>query len=387
MKKKWIIIIPLAVCVLVSACVGPKKETPPTFTGDKTKEPPYQGNLNAIMPSAYNNVQGIQLKPGSYISIIGKDNTSSYWKQIKKGVEQAAADLNKTLGYSGDDKIKVTYNAPSSSKDIDEQVNILDEELARYPDAVGIASIDSEACKVQFDLAAENGIPIIALDTGSSYHGIQCTIGTDNAEAARTGAYKLCDDIQNKGSILLIVQDSKSAAATQREESFKEEIKNNHPEVTIAETIFLDKMEGMKKAIADEKNKNKKEGDKEIAPDSLKNEDVIAYYLKKYPDITGCFGTDITSTQLALSVIEGDEKLSDIVLMGFDAGKEQLEALKNGDIKGLVVQNPFGIGYASVIAAARTILQIGNEAVVNTGYTWVTLDNMKQDSIKNMLYE
>ena len=32
-----------------------------------------------------------------------------------------------------------------SAEDIDEQVNILDEELSRYPDAVGIASID-ECC-------------------------------------------------------------------------------------------------------------------------------------------------------------------------------------------------------------------------------------------------
>ena len=51
--------------------------------------------------------------------------------------------------------------------------------------------------------------------------------------------------------------------------------------------------------------------------------------------------------------------------MGFDAGKDQLDSLENGDVDGLIVQNPFGIGYASVIAAARTVLEIGNEADVN----------------------
>ena len=73
--------------------------------------------------------------------------------------------------------------------------------------------------------------------------------------------------------------------------------------------------------------------------------------------------------------------------MGFDAGKEQLDALRDGEIKGLVVQNPFGIGYASVIAAARTVLEVGNEAEVNTGYIWVTQENMEEESIQNMLYE
>lgn len=386
MKTKWKIILPLIVCIILAACACQKKEDTPAFTGGGVKEPPYQGSLNAISPSAYNNVQGLSLKPGSYISIIGKDNSSPYWKQVKKGVDQAAADLNSTLGYSGDKKIKVTYNAPSSAEDIDEQVNILDEELARYPDAVGIATIDQEAGKVQFDLATENKTPIIALDSGNTYHGIQCTVETDNADAARTGAYKLCDEIQDKGSVLLIVHDSKSETAIERVNSFKEEIEKNHPNVKIDDIIYLDKMDDMKKAIAEEKNKNKKEGDKEIAPDSLKDEDVIAYYLKKYPDIKGCFGTSTGATQLALSAIK-QEKSKNIVLMGFDAGKEQLDALKSGDIKGLVVQNPFGIGYASVVAAARTVLQTGNEAVVNTGYTWVTQDNMKQKAIKSMLYE
>lgn len=387
MKKKWTIIATAVLCIILAVCACSKKEDTPTFTGDTTEEPPYQGNLNAISPSAYDNAEGLKLEPGAYISIIGKDNSSSYWKEIKRGVEQAAEDLNKALGYTGEDKVKVTYNAPGGVEDIDEQVNILDEELARYPDALGIASIDAEACTVQFDLATENGIPIIALDSGNSYQGIQCTIKTDNTEAARTGAYKLCDEIGDKGSILLLVHDSKSTTGKERESSFKNEIESSHPDVTIAETLYLDKMDEMKKAIAEEQNEGKKEEDKEVTADSLTDEDVIEYYLEKHPEIKGCFGTNVTASQLALSAIDQAEKSDDIILMGFDAGKEQLEALKNGEIKGLVVQNPFGIGYASVVAAARTVLEVGNEAEVNTGYIWVTQDNMEDESIQNMLYE
>ena len=73
--------------------------------------------------------------------------------------------------------------------------------------------------------------------------------------------------------------------------------------------------------------------------------------------------------------------------MGFDAGKEQLDSLENGDVDGLIVQNPFGIGYASVIAAARTVLEIGNEADVNTGYIWADRDNMEEEAVQAMLYE
>ena len=40
---------------------------------------------------------------------------------------------------------------------MDEQVNILDEELARYPDVIAIASIDENESAVQFDLAVSMG--------------------------------------------------------------------------------------------------------------------------------------------------------------------------------------------------------------------------------------
>lgn len=184
MTRKLRAVIPAILCVALAASACSKKEETPTFTGDKTEEPSYQANLDFVTPAAYSNIQGLNLEPGTYISIIGKDESSSYWKEVKKGVEQAVKDLNKTLGYSGEDKIKATFNAPDG-EDIDEQVNILDEELARYPDALGIASIDEDACKVQFDAAAENGIPVIALDSGNTYQGIQCTVKTNNTEAAK----------------------------------------------------------------------------------------------------------------------------------------------------------------------------------------------------------
>ena len=184
MTRKLRAVIPAILCVALAASACSKKEETPTFTGDKTEEPSYQANLDFVTPAAYSNIQGLNLEPGTYISIIGKDENSSYWKEVKKGVEQAVKDLNKTLGYSGEDKIKATFNAPDG-EDIDEQVNILDEELARYPDALGIASIDEDACKVQFDAAAENGIPVIALDSGNTYQGIQCTVKTNNTEVQK----------------------------------------------------------------------------------------------------------------------------------------------------------------------------------------------------------
>ena len=89
----------------------------------------------------------------------------------------------------------------------------------------------------------------------------------------------------------------------------------------------------------------------------------------------------------AAQAVESLEKTDVVTVMGFDAGKEQISALEDGSIDGLVVQNPFGMGYATVVAAARTALEIGNEAVVDTGYTWVDLSNLEDENVQAMLYE
>ena len=387
MKKRFVILTLAAVCItaLIGGCGSDHEGN--TFTGDKKEEPVYQANLNAVSPAAYRNVKGLELEPGTYISIIGKDDSSSYWKAVRAGVEQAAADLNEVLGYNGDEKIKVTYNAPDSVENIDEQVNILDEELSRYPNALGIASIDESASSVQFDLATENGIPIIGLDSGNTYQGIQCICKTDNADAAKTGAYKLCDELEDEGEVILFVHDSVSSTAKEREASFKAEIEAAHPGVKVVETIYCDQLEEMKKTAAEEMNVKKAKEKEEITADSMSDEDVIQYYLEKYPEVKGYFGTNVTATQLIVTTLKQMETREAVVVMGFDAGEAQLESLKDGEVEGLVVQNPFGIGYSSVVAAARSALEIGNEAVVNTGYIWVTKENMEEDSIKNMLYE
>lgn len=388
MKKRWMTVtaVVMATTFMICAC-GKQQEQTTTFTGKETEKPEYQGNLNAISPAAYNNVEGLNLEPGTYISIIGKDDSSSYWMNVKKGVMQAADDLNKELGYKGSDKIKVTYNAPAKSEDIDEQVNILDEELSRYPDAVGIASIDSAACSVQFDLATANGIPVISLDSGNEYKGIQCIVKTDNEDAAHTGAYKLANEIGDEGQVILVVHDSNSETAKERAKSFEEEIKNNYPSVSIVETIYCDKLDDLKKKIAVEKDPNMSEDLQKAAVEKMTDDEVMQYYLKKYPDLKGVFGTNESSTIFALEALQKTELAGKVALVGFDISEEQTAAMKNGEISGLVVQNPFGMGYASVVAAARTVLQSGNEAVVDTGYIWVTKDNLEDESIQNMLYK
>ena len=434
--------IAAALCMTVLAAGCGKKADDPVFTGDKTETPVYQANLDAIKSSAYASVDNLDLEPGTYISVIGRASSTPYWNQVKAGVEQAATDLNTALGYSGNDKVKVLYSAPDENDNIDQQVNILDEELARYPDVIAISSVDASACSVQFDLAIENGIPIVAFDSGNSYQNIQSTCKTNNIEAVTTGTKNFCEKIGDSGEILLLVHDTVSDTAKEREAEIKNELAANHPNVTVTETIYLDQLKMLKKQIvaeqvgvtpeelaaaeagekkeettgtgdasetiadaasnaasssADESaNETAQEADNELSEKmqqvndgaaKMSDEDAIQYYMEKHPDLKGCIATNETVTQLAIKTLDQFDSEKHITLVGFDAGKEQVNALKDGKVDGLIVQNPFGMGYATVVAAARTVLEIGNEAEVNTGYVWVTADNMNDDTITPFLYE
>lgn len=397
-KSSSVLAVMLCVAMLACACAAPEssenKEPESSDNKQQVEEKEYQGKLDQIEPSAYDNVEGLHLEAGSYISIIGKAEEGQYWNEVKRGVDQAAADINDYLGYEGKDKVKVTYSAPETEDNVDEQVNILDEELARYPIAVGISITDANACEVQFDLAAENDIPVVAYDSGSAYQGLMATVSTDNAAAAREAATKLAKLIGDSGEIILFVNDSKSKTSLDRENAFREEIQNNHPNITIVESYHLDQLEDMQKIVADEINAGtyqideesaEAESDVQIAPADITEEDVIDYVLAKHPDIKGCFASNAPTVKKAIAGLERAEAY-DVMVVGFDADEEEKKALSDGRIEGLIVQNPFGMGYATVVAAARAALDMGNEAFVNTGYTWVTADNLEDESIQKTLY-
>ena len=246
--------------------------------------------------------------------------------------------------------------------------------------------------------------------------------------------------MDEKGEVILFIQDSKSQSANDRENAFKEEIANNYPEISVVETYHMDQMSVMQERIAAERNGkpwNEDEGQEagpgeagseqpgtseageseqgqneagtaeqgqsgddgndspeqgqpgeedqeEVTADMISEEDVMDYILEKHPDAGGIYAANGDAVRLALETLERNKKKAHIV--GYDANENELEALKEGKIDALVLQNPFGMGYAAVIASARAALSMGNEAVVDTGYTWLTKKNLEDENIQKLLY-
>ena len=76
-----------------------------------------------------------------------------------------------------------------------------------------------------------------------------------------------------------------------------------------------------------------------------------------------------------------------LVVIGYDAGKQQKDAVKSGAEAGAITQNPVGIGYKCVEAAAKALKGEKVDKVIDTGFFWYDKTNMDQDQFKPLLYD
>ncbi len=386
--------IALAGCSQTRINDGEEQTTTVNRTEEKVDEEKVR--LDALNPSAYGNVEGLALEAGTYISIIGKASDGDFWDNVEEGAQKAVSDINDALGYEGDDQVYVVYSGPSESGDVDEQVNILDEELARYPQAVGISVIDSQSGDVQFDLAAENGISVVTYDSLSDYQNVMAKISTDNDAAAAEAADHLAEILVESGEVLILAHDSRSLTTQERVDGFTRKLAADHPEITVSTTYYLDELDELKETIADEINAGTyaKEGqeaapiedeESQLAAEDISDEEAMDYIFAKNPDVTAIYGT---SGEAVMTAVENTRRLEmeGVSILGFDATQEEARALEEGLVDGLIVQNPYGMGYATVVACSRAILELGNEAEIDSGYIWITADNMEDPEVAAMLY-
>ena len=373
-----IFILALSGCAREEAVYTPSEQ----HEGENAEETPeYQQKLAMVEPEDYTSVYGLDLEAGSTISVIGKSASDEFWDELKRGAKQAQDDINAYLGYEGEDQIKVNYSGATVADSVDEQVNILDEELARYPVAIAIAISDTKSCEVQFDLAGENGIPIVAVDSSNEYAGIVASIETKNKESGTFVAEQLAEDISGEGEVVIFTNNVSSQSIASRLKGFRTTLKE-YEGITHVRIVNLDNQDKLRAYYAKGNGLDTEKDAEEL--EALSLEELVDYLFESMPDTKAVFATDDDATEYALATVK--RLGADVKVYGYDADREEIEALKNGEIAGLIVQNPFGMGYAAVVAAARASLGMANEGYVNTGYKWVTAENVDSEEIQAILY-
>lgn len=307
----------------------------------------------------YTSLEELNPEPGSRIAVVVKNTKTGFWKSVEKGMDAAVADLNEKMGYKGEDKIKLTFEGPGAETDVESQINIIDAVLSENPAILCLAAIDMESCQAQVEEATLNGIPVIVLDSGVENVQVNAVCATDNYAAGAEAAKKLAEAIGDKGQVAVMTHVKTSETSVKREAGFTDEIEKNHPEIEIVNIS----------------HENEETSMTELAE----------AVLKLYPDVKGYYCTNETAANSVLDIVNASNK--EIKVIGFDAGAKQIKAVKDGVEIGVLSQNPYGMGYATVIAGVRADQGLENDAFINTGYQWIDNTSIELPEYQNYLYQ
>ena len=121
------------------------------------------------------------------------------------------------------------------------------------------------------------------------------------------------------------------------------------------------------------------DGEESIA-DMLKNT------LETYPALKGIFCTNEDMADQTLDALADMENTEQIQIVGFDSGEKQQKAIQEGREYGTVTQNPYGLGYAAIVAAVRAIQGLPVDQKIDTGYQWLDKDTIDLETNQKYLY-
>ena len=291
---------------------------------------------------------GAQQQP--YIPLISKGFQHQFWQAVKSGAEQAGKDYN----------VRITFEGPETEAMVDKQIDMLSSALAKHPAAIGFAALDSKAAIPLLKKAQAAKIPIIAFDSGVDSDIPMTTATTDNKAAAGLAADKMAQLIGDAGEVGLVVHDQTSRTGIDRRDGFVDRMKSAHPNVKVVSVQYG-------------------------GGDHLKSTEIAKSMLQAYPNLKGIFGANEGSAAGVVNAVR--ETHHKVVVIGYDSGKQQKDAIRDGIEAGAITQNPVGIGYKTVEAAVKALKGEKLPKIIDTGFYWYDKTNIDDPKIAAVLYD
>ncbi len=306
----------------------------------------------------YTSLEELTPEAGSRIAVVLKSTRDEFWTTVRDGIEDAVKALNEKMGYTGEDQITVSFDGPTDDSDVEKQIDLIDTVLSENPTILCIAAIDRQSCEAQLEMAAENDIPVVMLDSGVESGPISALCATDNYAAGTEAAKKMAEAIGDEGQIAVMTHTESTQTSQDREKGFTDEISKNHPNIEIVN-------------ISHEN-------------DDFTMEKMADAVFTLYPEVEGYFCTNEDASGAVLDALDAAGK--EITVIGFDSGEQQQNAVKNGTELGFFAQNPYGMGYAAVIAGVRADQNLEVDTFINTSYQWIDSSNLENEEYSSYLY-
>ena len=296
------------------------------------------------------------------VAVIPKGTTHVFWKSIHAGAVKAQRELKD----SGLD-IEIIWKGPLKEDDRESQIRVVEDLITRGVSGIVLAPSDDMALRMPVRDAANSGIPVVIIDSGLNSEDYASFVATDNYVGGRKGGERLAELLDGKGRVIMLRCHEGSASSTKREQGFLDVLKDKYPQI---EVVSSNQYGGVTTESA-----------------YVASENLLAPLRK--PDgtltIDGIFCPNESTTFGMLRALEDSGLAGKVAYVGFDSSERLVQALQEGHIMGLVLQDPINMGYLGVKTIVAHLQGQKVERRIDTGSVVATPENMDDPKVKNLL--
>lgn len=295
---------------------------------------------------------------GYQIAVIPKGTTHDFWRAIHAGAVKAERDLN-----AEGTQVSIIWKGPLREDDREQQIQVVEGFFSQGVDGIVLAPLDDQALVRPVEEAASAGIPTVIIDSGLKSERIVSFVATDNQKGGELAAQHMGELLGGKGRALLLRYQEGSASTRERELGFLQKLASEHPGI---ELISSDQYAGPTRETAKRASEN---------------------LLNRFGrTLDGIFCVNESATVGMLLALQDIGRAGQISFIGFDANPTLVEAMRQGQLQGLVVQNPFRMGQLGVKIMVDHLQGKSVEQRIDTGVVIVTPENMDDPDINDLLY-
>lgn len=306
------------------------------------------------------------------IAVIPKGLTHEHWQSVHRGADRAAEDFDKQ-GLA----VEVLWDGPRRESDATEQIDLVGLKVGAGIDGLVLAPQDSKQMVAPVERARAEGVRVVILDSNLDKAELRKKpdlidkyVATDNYNGGKLAGEHLlkmlAKDGQRSPNVVLFRYAVGSESTEQREQGFLDYLDEQRKKGKKIRLLSDDKYAG---ATVEEAQK------------------VGGQLLLNLQDerIDGIFAVNESSTTGLLNALKEQRMLGKVHVMGFDSSRPLLQALREGNVDGLVIQDPYRMGYLGVWTLVQTLegYDVGADGKdLSTGEFIMTKKNMDDPEIR-----
>jgi ribose transport system substrate-binding protein len=277
--------------------------------------------------------------------------THEFWKSVHAGALTAARELG----------VEIVWKGPLKEDDRNEQIQVVETLSGAGVDAIVLSPLDDRALLRPVADARRAGIPTVIFNSALQGEEHVAYISTDNFQGGVIAARALGRLTGGRGRLILIRLKAGVEGTTKREEGFLSTLRTEFPGIVI---------------LSD----NQYAGTStEMAYQTMEN------LLSRFTGVDAVFTPNESTTFGALRALQDHGLAGKVIHVGFDTSAKLIEALEKGEVRGLVLQDPFAMGYLSLKTAVAHLRGEPYEKTAATALVLATPENMDEPQVRRLL--